>query len=79
MQQQILIKAGPSTQYTLRGLIPAGQAVFVYNCKGNWCQIYCDSRTGWTSAYYLSFKDGNDLYHAYTTPSTEARTATIRR
>ncbi|KEG19255.1 SH3 domain-containing protein [Bartonella bacilliformis] len=72
-------RAGPSTQYTIHGLIPAGQAIFVQNCKGNWCQIYYDSRTGWASAYYLSFKDGNDLYHAYTTLSTEALIITTNK
>ncbi|WP_455481650.1 SH3 domain-containing protein [Bartonella sp. B35(2025)] len=58
-------RAGPSTQYALRGLIPAGQPVFVQNCRGNWCNIIYNSQTGWVSSRYLSFKDGNDLYHTY--------------
>ncbi|EJF75668.1 SH3 domain-containing protein [Bartonella alsatica] len=59
-------RTGPSTQYALRGLIPAGELVFVQTCKGNWCSIKYNSQTGWVSSRYLSFKNGNDLYHTYT-------------
>ncbi|EJF86279.1 SH3 domain-containing protein [Candidatus Bartonella washoeensis] len=59
-------RMGPSTQYALRGLILAGELVFVKICKGNWCHIRYNSQTGWVSSRYLSFKDGNDVYHTYT-------------
>ncbi|WP_317993524.1 SH3 domain-containing protein [Bartonella gliris] len=59
-------RMGPSTQYKLCGLIPAGELVFVKICKGNWCHIRYNAQTGWVSSRYLSFKDGNDLYHTYT-------------
>ncbi|WP_074381312.1 SH3 domain-containing protein [Bartonella doshiae] len=62
-------REGPSMRYALRGLIPAGQLVFVQTCRGNWCYIKYNAQTGWASSRYLSFKDGNDLYRAYTTPS----------
>ncbi|WP_455465647.1 SH3 domain-containing protein [Bartonella sp. B39] len=58
-------RAGPSTQHTLRGLIPVGTLVFVQTCRENWCQIKYNSQTGWVSSRYLSFKDGNDLYRTY--------------
>ncbi|WP_345115351.1 SH3 domain-containing protein [Bartonella jaculi] len=58
-------RAGPSTQYTLRGLIPAGKLIFVQMCRENWCHIRYNAQTGWVSSRYLSFKDGNALYHTY--------------
>ncbi|MBB5073212.1 uncharacterized protein YraI [Bartonella callosciuri] len=60
------VRTGPSTQYVLHGLIPAGELIFVQTCKGNWCRIRYNTQTGWVSSRYLSFKDGNDLYHTYT-------------
>ncbi|MBX4335091.1 SH3 domain-containing protein [Bartonella raoultii] len=59
-------RTGPSTQYALRGLIPAGEFVFVKNCEGNWCHIRYNAQIGWVSSRYLSFKDGDDLYRTYT-------------
>lgn len=59
------LRTGPSTKHALRGLIPAGELVFVQTCKGNWCHIKYKTQTGWVSSRYLSFKDGNDLYHTY--------------
>ncbi|WP_455480409.1 SH3 domain-containing protein [Bartonella sp. B12(2025)] len=59
-------RTGPSIQYALRGLIPAGELVFVQSCKGNWCHIEYNAKTGWVSSRYLSFKDGNILYRTYT-------------
>ncbi|PIT69989.1 hypothetical protein CER18_01245 [Bartonella tribocorum] len=59
-------RTGPSTQYALCGLISAGELVFVKNCEGNWCHIQYNAQIGWVSSRYLSFKDGNDLYHTYT-------------
>ncbi|WP_081632656.1 SH3 domain-containing protein [Bartonella bovis] len=64
------LRAGPSTHYALRSLIPAGNLITVYSCRNNWCQINYDSQTGWVSSRYLSFKNGNDLYHTYTIPSS---------
>ncbi|WP_208437353.1 SH3 domain-containing protein [Bartonella taylorii] len=61
------LRTGPSIQYTLRGLIPAGKLVFVQTCKRNWCNIRYNTQTGWVSSRYLSFKNGNDLYQTYTT------------
>lgn len=58
-------RTGPSTQHALRGLIPAGELVFVQTCQGNWCHIKYNAQTGWVSSRYLSFKGGNDLYHTY--------------
>ncbi|MGF7157417.1 SH3 domain-containing protein [Bartonella heixiaziensis] len=58
-------RAGPSTQYTLRGLIPVGTLVFVQTCRENWCQIRYNTQTGWVSSRYLSFKDGNAIYNTY--------------
>ncbi|WP_455478148.1 SH3 domain-containing protein [Bartonella sp. B10] len=63
-------RTGPSTQYMLRGLIPAGQPVFVQTCRGNWCQIVYNDQIGWVSSRYLSFKNGNDLYRTYIMFST---------
>ncbi|WP_208440455.1 SH3 domain-containing protein [Bartonella raoultii] len=60
------LRTGPSTKHALRGLIRAGELVFVQNCKGNWCHIKYKTQTGWVSSRYLSFQDGNDLYHTYT-------------
>ncbi|EJF88371.1 hypothetical protein ME1_00690 [Bartonella vinsonii subsp. arupensis OK-94-513] len=61
-------RAGPSIQHALRGLIPAGKVVFVRTCEGNWCHIRYNAQTGWVSSRYLSFKEGNDLYHTYAMP-----------
>ncbi|WP_156850719.1 SH3 domain-containing protein [Bartonella refiksaydamii] len=63
------LRTGPSIQYMLRGLIPAGKLVFVQTCKRNWCHIRYNTQIGWVSSRYLSFKDGNDLYQTYTTLS----------
>ncbi|EJF86622.1 SH3 domain-containing protein [Bartonella rattimassiliensis] len=59
-------RTGPSTQYALYGSISAGKLVFVKNCEGNWCHIRYNAQIGWVSSRYLSFKNGNDLYHIYT-------------
>ncbi|WP_273754443.1 MULTISPECIES: SH3 domain-containing protein [unclassified Bartonella] len=59
-------RTGPSTQYAVCGLISAGELVFVKNCEGNWCHIRHNAQIGWVSSRYLSFKDGNELYHTYT-------------
>ncbi|WP_375609122.1 MULTISPECIES: SH3 domain-containing protein [unclassified Bartonella] len=67
-------RAGPSTQYALCGLISAGELIFVKNCEGNWCHIRYNAQMGWVSSRYLSFKDGNDLYHTYTMPLVPKRT-----
>ncbi|GAA5097463.1 SH3 domain-containing protein [Bartonella acomydis] len=63
------LRTGPSTKHKLRGLIPTGETVFVQTCKGNWCHIKYKAKTGWVSSRYLSFKDGNALYHTYTVSS----------
>ncbi|MCZ2328701.1 SH3 domain-containing protein [Bartonella sp. F02] len=63
-------RAGPSTYYTLRGLIPAGQSVLVHTCSGNWCQISYNTQKGWVSAHYLSFKNSHELYRTYTLSSS---------
>ncbi|WP_273759321.1 SH3 domain-containing protein [Bartonella sp. ML70XJBT.G] len=60
------LRTGPSTKHALCDLIRAGELVFVQTCKGNWCHIKYNAQTGWVSSRYLSFKDGNDLYHTYT-------------
>ncbi|BBL53092.1 hypothetical protein MF1_03500 [Bartonella quintana] len=62
-------RTGPNTQCALLGLIPAGELIIIQSCKGNWCQIRYNAQTGWVSSRYLSFKDGNDLYHTYTVRS----------
>ncbi|WP_336279486.1 SH3 domain-containing protein [Bartonella sp. CB175] len=59
-------RAGPSIQSAFRGLIPAGDLVFVQICRGNWCHVKYNTKIGWVSSRYLSFKEGNDLYRAYT-------------
>ncbi|WP_442894703.1 SH3 domain-containing protein [Bartonella sp. CB169] len=59
-------RTGPSIQHVLHSVIPAGALVFVQSCKGDWCHIKYNTKTGWVSARYLSFKDGNNLYHTYT-------------
>ncbi|WP_375703945.1 SH3 domain-containing protein [Bartonella sp. AD13SXNS] len=60
------LRTGPSTTHALRGLIHAGELVFVQTCKGNWCHIQYNAHTGRVSPRYLSSKDGNDPYHTYT-------------
>ncbi|WP_336288216.1 MULTISPECIES: SH3 domain-containing protein [unclassified Bartonella] len=64
------LRTGPSTQYAICGLIPAGQLISVQICKGNWCHIKYNDQKGWVSSRYLSFKNGNDLYRTYTVLST---------
>ncbi|MET3589825.1 uncharacterized protein YraI [Bartonella silvatica] len=64
--ENLNFRTGPGTQYARCGLIPAGRLVFVKACKGNWCHVQYNTKTGWVSARYLSFKDANDLYHIYT-------------
>ncbi|WP_078705622.1 SH3 domain-containing protein [Bartonella sp. WD16.2] len=64
------LREGPSIRYALRGFIPVGHLITVYSCRNKWCQINYDSQTGWVSSRYLSFKNGNDLYHTYTIPSS---------
>ncbi|AQX27614.1 MULTISPECIES: SH3 domain-containing protein [unclassified Bartonella] len=67
-------RTGPSTQYALLGWIPINQSVSIRTCKGNWCQIDYNSRTGWVSSRYLSFKNGNDLYQIYIQSSITVHT-----
>ncbi|WP_078680572.1 SH3 domain-containing protein [Bartonella sp. AR 15-3] len=72
-------RIGPSTQHPLLGWIPVNQAVSIRTCRGNWCQIDYNSRTGWVSSRYLSFKNGNDLYQMYIKPSIRAHTPNIKK
>ncbi|WP_455476721.1 SH3 domain-containing protein [Bartonella sp. B41] len=58
-------RVGPSIQYELRGLIPAGQSIFVKFCRNNWCNVKYNTQTGWVSSRYLSFRNSDDLYHTY--------------
>ncbi|WP_455473812.1 SH3 domain-containing protein [Bartonella sp. B30(2025)] len=59
-------RSGPNIRFPRLGFIPAGQFVFVKTCKGNWCYIKYNTKTGWVSSRYLAFKNGSDLYHTYT-------------
>ncbi|CBI76017.1 conserved exported protein of unknown function [Bartonella clarridgeiae 73] len=70
-------RTGPSTQYAILSWIPINQSVSIQTCKGNWCQINYNSRTGWISSRYLSFKNGNDLYQTYTKSLITAHTFNI--
>ncbi|WP_332066004.1 SH3 domain-containing protein [Bartonella sp. CB189] len=64
--ENLNFRMGPSVQSAFRGLIPAGQLIFVQVCRQEWCYIRYNAQTGWVSSRYLSFKDGNDLYRSYT-------------
>lgn len=52
-------RSGPSVKYGVRGTIPAGSAVYVDRCAGNWCAIRYGSRSGWVSKNYLAARNGN--------------------
>jgi len=55
------LRAGPGTSYSVIDTLPAGADVDVLNCSGNWCRIDWQGRTGFTSASYL---DDDDTYVA---------------
>lgn len=66
---KINFREGPGTNYALRGTIEAGQAVEVQSCRGSWCQISYNVRTGWAAARYLAFSTSEVLYNTYKSPS----------
>jgi uncharacterized protein YraI len=48
------MRQGPSTQYAVILVLPAGAQVTVYQCQ-SWCQVGYSNRTGWVSERYLNF------------------------
>lgn len=52
------MRSGPGTRYAVRMAIPARAPLAVAGCRGNWCQVNFQGRTGWVSAGYLAFRDG---------------------
>lgn len=49
------MRSGPSTQYGVIAVIPAGGTVAVSRCTNGyaWCEVTYGNRTGWVSARYL--------------------------
>lgn len=66
---KINFREGPGTNYALRGTIEAGQVVEVQSCRGSWCQISYNVRTGWAAARYFAFSTSEVLYNTYKSPS----------
>lgn len=66
---KINFREGPGTNYALRGTIEAGQVVEVQSCRGSWCHISYNVRTGWAAARYFAFSTSEVLYNTYKSPS----------
>jgi hypothetical protein len=52
------LRAGPGTSYSVIAALPAGADVDVLNCTGNWCQVNWQGTVGFASASYLD-EDGD--------------------
>src|SRR6185312_7659563 len=52
--QDVNVRSGPATSYSIVGRLQAGQAVDVRQCEGSFCQVAFGSATGWVSANYLT-------------------------
>lgn len=52
------LRGGPSTQYGVVLVMPAGATVTVSQCTaaGDWCEVRYNGRNGWTAARYLNFQ-----------------------
>jgi hypothetical protein len=52
--QNVNVRSGPSTDYSVVTLLHQGDAVDVRQCEGLFCQVTFGGKSGWVSASYLT-------------------------
>ena len=57
------VRAGPSSQNPVIGVIGSGQSVNINGCvqSGRWCTVAFDGGEGWVSAKYLAGIDAGQV------------------
>jgi|GEM_PF-5714253 len=56
------VRGGPAPRAKILDILPPEFPLTVGNCTRAWCQIYYESRTGWTFMPALAFREGTSFY-----------------
>jgi uncharacterized protein YraI len=71
VETDLNLRAGPGTQFSVIGVLPAGATVDVGNCTGSWCMVSFAGGSGFASSSYLAMAGSGSVYAA--APSTVYR------
>lgn len=59
-KQEINVRSGPATSYTVAGVIPADSIIDVQEINGNWATIQYNTQAAYISIKFISKMDGNN-------------------